>query len=679
MTYGRRALTGALACVLVMLCIPGLAWAEAPYFTLTQNHTDWLVYSQHGYLPDGTFTAFDELALKSPADVFVYGDDTLFIADEGNKRVIHCDDEGTLLGVFGAGALKNPAGLYARDGRLYVADTGLEQVLVYDVETGTQVFVLEHPRTPLYGLSSAFKPTRVAVDSAGSIYVIGKGNTNGIAQFSADGAFLGYFGANETNLSLWEKIKRLTYTDDQLANLKRNVPSTPTSLDMDARGLIYTVTTGAELGGMRKLNMAGRNILPAVTRGLDFPVDIAVGAVENLFVIDEQGYIMEYTRDGRVMFYFGGEDADRTRTGLFVAASAIDVDSQGNLYAVDRDKGLVQRYARTEYARLVHEALALYQDGFYAQSREPWEAVLTLNSLFDYAYMGLGEAYYKLERYDEALTAFRRGGDKDGYSDAYWEVRNVWLQENILLLAGVVIAALLLLRLWRLLRARVPFLRRATNAVGRVGAMRLPRELRYMAYVPRNPADAFYGVRFEGKVSVLSGTILYAAVFLFYMLRKYGAGFLFKAVEDGQWEVFTDVTLVFGGIALFLMALHLICSIRDGEATFGQMYCGLAYALTPYILLTPLAIGLTYVLTYNEAFVLTLVDIVAIAGCLVLIVMMVRTLNDYSFRETFVTLLLTLFTMLMIIIALFIAVALVAQLWEFITSVYKEASFYNET
>ena len=59
--------------------------------------------------------------------------------------------------------------------------------------------------------------------------------------------------------------------------------------------------------------------------------------------------------------------------------------------------------------------------------------------------------------------------------------------------------------------------------------------------------------------------------------------------------------------------------------------------------------------------------------------MMVKTLQNYSFRETISNLLLTIFTMLMIVIALLIAAALVAQLWEFITAVWKEASFYRES
>ena len=37
------------------------------------------------------------------------------------------------------------------------------------------------------------------------------------------------------------------------------------------------------------------------------------------------------------------------------------------------------------------------------------------------------------------------------------------------------------------------------------------------------------------------------------------------------------------------------------------------------------------------------------------------------------------FTMLMIVIALIIAAALVAQLWEFVSAVWKEAIFYNES
>ncbi len=661
---------------LALLPVSALA-AEAPYYTLTEIYSGAAAYSPSGYLPDGTYRDFGGEALKRPADLFVDENDHLFISDEGNDRVIMATPEGKTIRIFGEGEFKQAGGLYVRNGKLYVTDAKLKQVIVFDVATGEQAFVLEHPGTALYGVNAKFEPLKIAVDDAGSMYVISKGNTNGIAQFAADGTFLGYFGANDTNLDLIEKLKRLTYTQEQLDQLKKVVPATPTSVDMDARGLLYTVTTGA--AGVKRLNMAGRNIMDATDWGFDNTIDVAVGAQENIFVVNEVGYIMEYTRDGRTLFYFGGQDQDRTRTGLFVNTVAIDVDSTGCLYVLDRDKNLVQRFAVTDYAALVHQALAMYQDGRYAESREPWEQVLQLNSMFDYAQMGLGRAYYKLERYDEALQASRLGGDKQGYSDSYWEIRNVWLQSSIMWIFGGLIGLWLLGKLWKKLTQTWKPAMTLKAGWDRLMDVKLIRQLRFMTYFPRNPADAFYGVKHEGKVSVLSATILYMMTVIIYIVNKYASGFLFKTVQDGQYEVGMDLVTVLGGIALFLIACNLICSIRDGEGTFKQMYCSLAYALGPYIMLKPVNFALSFVLTYNEAFIITLIDLIAVGLCLMLIVMMVKTLQNYSFKETFAALLLTLFTMLMIIIAMVIAAALVAQLWEFITAIWKEARFYHES
>ncbi len=345
---------------------------------------------------------------------------------------------------------------------------------------------------------------------------------------------------------------------------------------------------------------------------------------------------------------------------------------------LDADKNLVQRFAMTEYAVLVHEALSLYQDGLYGESREPWERVLRLNSLFDYAQMGLGHAYYKLGLYGRALNAYRLGGDRVGYSNAYWEVRNAFLQSNILWLFGGLIALSLVRRLIKTLRAKTSLLDAPANALKKFGDLRLARELRYVAYMPRNPADAYYGIKLQGRASFLSATLIYLAVFALYAADKYFCGFLFKSVPDGRFSLGSDVALVFGLIALFLISCNLVCSIREGEATLPQMYKGLAYALTPYLLIKPVAIALSYVLTYNEAFVLSLVNGLTALGCLVMIVLMVREMQCYSFRQSFAALVLTVVVMFLAVVAMVIAAALVAQLWEFISGVIKEASFIRE-
>lgn len=88
-----RHVLAAVLCMLLLLPMQALA-GEAPYYTMTETYDGSAVYSQNGYLPDGTFRAFDGKALKRPADLFVDEQDTLFISDEGNRRVIRCTDRG---------------------------------------------------------------------------------------------------------------------------------------------------------------------------------------------------------------------------------------------------------------------------------------------------------------------------------------------------------------------------------------------------------------------------------------------------------------------------------------------------------------------------------------------------------------------------------------------------------
>ena len=67
--------------------------------------------------------------------------------------------------------------------------------------------------------------------------------------------------------------------------------------------------------------------------------------------------------------------------------------------------------------------------------------VTDMNSMFDVANRAMGRAYFQEENYDEALRYARLAKDRDGYSDAYWEVRNVWLKRNIATVFIVGIAA----------------------------------------------------------------------------------------------------------------------------------------------------------------------------------------------------------------------------------------------
>ena len=675
MRHSRLKLVSLLFIVLLSASLLGdsaLA-VTAPYETLTEDYRGRLVSSQTGYLPVRALTVFGDLELNGATDIFIQGE-TLYVADTVNGRIIVSTLRGELLDTVGEEVLTAPTGLFVNaEGHIYVADPRAEQVFVFSAE-GALMESFGKPEEVLYGQENRFVPQKIVVDKAGSMYVISEGNTNGIAQLSAYGEFLGYFGANYTPLPINQIIRRLLFTDEQRGQLRLNVPSSPRNLDIDDVGLIHTVTQGAGDEGLKKFNMAGVNMLD---RGsVDNNVaDVATGQIDNIFAVSTSGYIYEYNREGNLIFLFGGRDDGRNRGGLFVSAAAIDVDSRGNLYVLDTEANSIQVFEKTEYAQTVHEAMSLYQRGQYVESKEPWEAVLSQNSFFDYANRGLGSAFYKLEDYEDSLAAFRLGGDRAGYSDSYWEVRNVFLKDNLIY---IFIGILLLYAASKIIRS----LDRRYAVLGPVKRARkwfrnisLIQQIGFLSYVPRNPADAYYGIKKEKKVSLLSSTIIYGLFFAIYVISKYFSGFLFKSVGDGQYTLVMDAVRVFGLLALFIVSNHLISSIREGEGKLRDVYNGLAYSLVPYLALKPIVFLLSHVLTHNESFIITFLNGIIYTAVIILVYVMIKEIQYYTFRDTFINVFLTLFTMAIFLITGIIIFSFISQVFDFIVSIFMEVVY----
>lgn len=61
-------------------------------------------------------------------NLFISDDDSLYVVDTGNSRIVHMDKDGRLLNLIGdtegSGKLQEPKGVFVKeDGTVYVADT----------------------------------------------------------------------------------------------------------------------------------------------------------------------------------------------------------------------------------------------------------------------------------------------------------------------------------------------------------------------------------------------------------------------------------------------------------------------------------------------------------------------------------------------------------------------------
>lgn len=667
------------AWLLLLLLLTSCLTAQAatPFRTYTQGTDDNLVETQTAYEPIRTMIRFGDETLKMPQDMRMGPDGNLYIADNGNKRILVIDTEGNFIReIVDKKNMKSPMGVFVDDDlNVYVADEKARSVLVYD-KNGKFVMEYEKPTHQLFGDTAPYVPQKVVLDKRGNLYIVSKGNTNGIVQISpvGGGEFLGYYGPNSSRISLLTHMRRFIFGENSSA-VGDIVPISVKNLTIDQKGMVYTVTEAGDGSSLRRLNVAGKSTMTPEW-WVDLNSAVAVNSSNSIFTANANGYIMEYTAEGDLLFMFGTNDTQsEQRIGMFKSVTGLVVTDDYTIYVLDANLNSIQVLKPTEFTDLVHQAFTLFQEGKYAESKAPWTEVLRMNSLFTYASTGLGEALYREGHYEEAMEAFRNGGYRQGYSDAWWEQRSNLLHSNMATVIYVAAAVIVLWVVLKKLDKKFRIFNPLRFVKEKIGAISIVRQVGWSTMMLRNPYDACYGIKREKRAGWLSAFIMLAAFFVLYVLNKYFAGFLFKTMPDGYYELINDFLIIGGAFLLLTICCYLVCTITDGEARFRDIFISAAYALIPMIVFLPIKLVLTNVLTYNEEFFITLIDVVSIGWTALLIVLMLMYQNDYTLKQTFKTIFLTLFCVLVVVALIVVLYMLISQLVDFIVSIYGEVVY----
>ena len=222
----------------VMLCTDTMTVkADTPYYTWTVGPNGYVVQTQTAYEPGETIRA----GFNNPEDMFVY-QNKVFVADTGNSRIVVLENNEIVMEITNEN-LKKPTGIAVNDEYIYVADYDNACILLFNHD-GTLKSRLNKPTEKTLGVDTKFKPSKIGVDMRGNIYVVSEGSTSGLMQISEEGNFLGYFASNRTNTTLMMILQQTFFTEEQLEQLFKNLPSSPANIAVDGMGLIYTVTQG---------------------------------------------------------------------------------------------------------------------------------------------------------------------------------------------------------------------------------------------------------------------------------------------------------------------------------------------------------------------------------------------------------------------------------------------------
>jgi sugar lactone lactonase YvrE len=655
----------------VISSIPTLSASasQATSYTYTFDEMGYWTRTQDAYLPDKTIT---DLGLMAPDDLYIDKGNMLYIADSGNRRIVkYSINSGFVAGILTYEGFLNPKGVFVtKEGNIYVADPSAKMIFRFDSDFNF-IESFSKPGAPSFE-GTAFEPIRIAVDNSDNMYIVGEGVYNGVIQLASEGDFLGYFTVNKTKLSIVQAIQNAIFTRAQLDNLVARVPTTFSNVFIDDDNIVYTSTMGTHMDGLKKHNTAGGNIFKNQYWTSDEITDVYVDDQGIIYTSENGGFISIYSSAGELIFNFGSFVFDLDVSGLYSRLPTIAVDQDGNLWTADGDKGYLQSFKPTDYALMVYDSMGLYEQGLYEEALEQWTEVLKLNQMSVLAHNGVGKAYLHAERYEEAMEHFKVSGDRKFYSEAYWEVRNTWIQSNLKYIASI----LVILWLASTLIKRFDKKRRVRNAkkalIEKLYLLPVLGDVFYAFKISRHPMDRYYDIRVKRKGTVSGATILYFLFFIAFMAFQTSKGFIYQYLAVEDMDINAIVIGFFAILTLFVISNYLVTSIKDGDGSFAQVYMIPAYGCIPYMTAMIATTILSYFLTYNEAFLLSVMLGVGMIWSLISIFLGFLTVHDYSVKETVVSLIITFVFMIIAAIIVLIIIIMWDQLWQFIKSLMKE-------
>lgn len=656
-------------CIMCSVPVMEVSASKTTTYTYTLDENGRYIRTQDAYLPELTIT---DLGLASAQDLFVDGDNNLYIVDGGNKRVIVYDiDNGKVIQEIKHEEFTAPKGIYVtEDGEIYVADTGAKAVFRFD-KNYKIMEKFTKPTTPSFS-DTNFEPAKIAVDDGKNLYVISEGVYNGVIQLARTGEFLGYFAVNEANLTISQKIRRIFATRDQIANLIDVVPNTFSNLFVDENSIVYTTTMGSNKNGMKKHNTSGGNMFVNTVFGADNMTDVWVDESGIIYVCAQNGYIEVFSKQGELIFEFGSAVTTYDIAGLFASLPSITVDQDGNIWCVDGEKGYLQSFAPTEYAEMIYEAMDLYETGYYEESLEKWNGILRLNQMSVLAHDGVGKAYLRAGKYEEAMTHFEVSGNRKQFSEAFWEVRNEYIQSWMPFVFYTVVIIFILFKIISKFDKKQVLRNKRLAIKEKVTNLPILKDVLFAFTIIRHPINHYYEIKKRREGSVLGASILYGLFFIAFILYQTSKGFIYQYISVEDLDVNGIVVGFFAILFLFIICNYLVTSINDGDGTFKQVYMIPAYGTTPLLISMISVILLSYVFTYNESFLLTLIMIIGVTLTLISIFTGLQTVHNYTGKETVKSLIITVIFMIIAAVVSIIVIILWERLYQFIYTVVQE-------
>lgn len=614
-----------------------------------------------------------------------------YLLDGGASQIIVLDSDFKLQSVINAVSdsnntqysYENASGIFVSDKHeIYIADTENKRVLVTN-EAGAYIREYTLPESEVIPDDFNFKPTKVALDSRGNMYVLSDGSYYGAILYNSKGEFSGFYGANQVKSSIKTLLQniynRIFSNDVKKAASERNIPYQFTDLYIDDKDFVYTATgntnldteSSAQSGQIKRLSAGGSNILKS--ESIDFGdtgisiesqniVSVESDSNGFIYAVDSKyGHIFVFDSECTMVTAFGNGIGEGSQKGNFSFPSSLSLNGD-KVIVTDKINQTVTVFRATEYGNQVLAAQQLTVQGHYSAAMPMWQEIIKQDSNNQLAYWGLAKGYYGEGNYKEAMRYAKIGCDRETYANAFEQVRNAVIKKYFAFAIIAIVAVIVI---------AVITVKHREKAKKEGFRIKNPR-LRCYSSLLIHPADTFREIKEKKNGSVVIAAVLTLIYYVTSVMTVTNGGFAFVVFDSENFNSLFVLLQTVGLVVLFTISYWCVSTLFGGLGKIADIFVVTAYSFTPMIIGNIAYTVLTNLLVPNElGFLNIFMTIMSLYTVILLIIGMMR-INDFEFKQFLLVTALSIVGMVVILFLIIVVVLLLQLTVGFFKTVISE-------
>ena len=198
---------------------------------------------------------------------------------------------------------------------------------------------------------------------------------------------------------------------------------------------------------------------------------------------------------------------------------------------------------------------------------------------------------------------------------------------------------------------------------------------KYMFYTISHPMDGYYWIRHAERGSVPLAILMVIVFSICFTANRLLASFVVNDLDPRSVDSLYELSGVLAFYLLICVGNWSITCLLNGEGRLKDIAIAVGYATVPISFVLAAATVISQVIADDEEAFYVLILVVGIAYGLIMMLIGIMQVHNYTLGKTLVTLFLTIVAMLIIVFLLLLLSNLLGMVFNFFRSIYTEIIF----